>query len=159
MIGLPFIAAIGIGLTILGTGAQVAGSMQATRASKRAEDLRERQMNLDAARQRRQIIRESIMARSTSVSNATSQGAQDSSGLSGAIAQVSGDRARGIQYTGQSQSIGAGIFQANRQIAGGQGLSSIGSGISSLGSMFMSNAPTLSRLGQYYTQRPGGMQW
>ena len=148
MFFLPLIAAIGIGLGAVGTVVQMKAQASAAKAAEKAEKLRERQMNLDAQRQKRKIIRESIMQRSIAVANATNQGAGDSSGLEGGIAQVTGEAASGLAYTGKSQQIGAGIFQANADAAKAQGRAAFGSGLSSLGGAIVDNAGTINRLGQ-----------
>jgi hypothetical protein len=154
MFFLPFIAALGIGLGAIGTGVQVMGAMKAAKAAEKAEDLRERQMNLDAMRQKRKIIREAIMQKSIATANATAQGAQDSSGLKGGIAQVTQDAGTQMSYTNKSQEIGSSLFDANREQTQGQSMSSFGSGLSSLGGTLVQNSQTISRLGTYYTQAP-----
>ena len=67
--------AIGLGLQAAGTMATMEGNRQAAAASKRAEDLRQKQMNLESMRQRRQVIRNAVRARSMALSGATAQGA------------------------------------------------------------------------------------
>ncbi len=145
---------IGTALGIAGTGFQVMGQFKAQAAAKRAEALREQQMKLDATRQRRQIIREGIVARANAVSNATNQGAQGGSGLQGGIAQITSRANQGLVGVAQNEAIGSAMFDANADIASGQTLSSIGSGLSSLGGAFVDNQQTIGKLGTYYSQRP-----
>ncbi len=142
---------IGTALGALGTGVQVVGQFKAQAAAKRAEALREQQMKLDATRQ---IIREGIVARANAVSNATNQGAQGGSGLQGGIAQITSRANQGLVGVAQNEAIGSAMFDANADIASGQTLSSIGSGIGSLGSALVDNQQTIGKLGTYYSQRP-----
>ncbi len=141
---------IGTALGLAGTGFQVIGQFKAQAAAKRAEALREQQMKLDATRQRRQIIREAIVARGQAVSNASNQGALGGSGIQGGIAQITNRANQAIVGVNQNEKIGSQIFDANADIASGQTISSIGSGLSSLGGAFVDNQQTIGKLGTYY---------
>jgi hypothetical protein len=127
-------AAIGI----IGSVVQFVGQRKQAKAAKKAEALRERQMNLEAARKKRELIREGVVARGKAKANAEAQGAGAGSGLAGGLAQITGQQGRNVQANNQDQQIGQGIFAANRQYAAGGTLASIGSGISSFGSAFSS---------------------
>lgn len=120
-------------LNIVGTVVGFIGQRKAAKAAKKADRLRERQMNLEAMRKKRELIREGIVARATAVSNATNQGAGEGSGLAGGLAQITGAQNRNTTAVSQDLSIGGGIFSANRQAAKGDALVSLGSGISSIG--------------------------
>lgn len=141
--------AIGLGLQAAGTMATMEGNRQAAAASKRAEDLRQKQMNLESMRQRRQVIRNAVRARSMALSGATAQGASSGSGIAGGLSQIAGDAGRQIQGVNQGQEIGAGIFDANRSIASAQELASFGGGLSSLGGAVFSSAEPMGRLTQF----------
>lgn len=144
------IAGIGLAVAAAGAGVSAYGTMQQAKASEKAEDLREKQMNLEATRRRRQIVREMIINQAAGRANAAIQGAsggmQDSA-VAGAFAQQTGSAGRNVLATNQSQEIGAGIFSANRQLAQGQVTSSWGNNISSVGGAIMSNADTIARVG------------
>ena len=151
------IAGIGLAVGVAGTAAQVVGSSQQAAAAKRAENLRERQMNLEAARQRRQVIRNSLRARSMALTSATAQGAQSGSGLQGGFGQIGQQTGENIQGVNQGTEIGAGIFAANRDSAGVSSLVSFGQGLGSLGGALVNNADTLGRIGTFFgTPRTGG---
>lgn len=107
-------------------------------ASRRLEELRKRQMMLDAMRQRRQVIRDALLARSTALTAATYQGAEGGSGLQGAYGQITGRAAQNIQGIEQSAAIGAKMFDANAQIADAGAVMAVGQGVSSYGSGQMS---------------------
>ena len=109
------------------------GQFTQAKASERAEKLRKRQMNLDAMRKKRELIREGVMARAQAVSAATAQGAGEGSGLAGGVAQVTGQVNRNVLATGQDQQLGNRMFKANQKYAQGGMISAVGSGISSVG--------------------------
>lgn len=143
------IAGLGVAGGIAGTVVQYAGAQKAQKGQERAEKLREAQMNLENQRQQRQVIRQSTIARAQALSNASNQGAQDGSGLQGGYGQIQGQAGGAFVANNQNQQLGAGMFAANRQISAGQTMSSIGSGISSLGGGLVSGSDTLGRIGNY----------
>ena len=145
------IAGVGLAASVAGAAIASNGAQQANRASARAEALREKQMNIEAARQRRQVIRNMLRARSAALVSATAQGAGGGSGLPGgygAITQQSGENMLGIN---QGTEIGAGIFSANRDASGAQSMVSFGNGLSSLGGATVQNSETIGRIGTYFT--------
>jgi hypothetical protein len=81
--------------------------------SVKAEGLRKQQMELDATRARRQIIRDAVRARSMSLTIANAQGAAQGSGLFGALAQITAESNRQGLGVAQNLGIGRGIFAAN----------------------------------------------
>jgi len=131
-------AAITLGSSLVGGFMQYKGQEKMVKAQQKAEKLRERQMNLQAMRERRDVVRQSILARSTALANTTSQGAsaEGSSALGGAYGQISGDRGRQTVAINQNQRIGQGIFSANRdyfkgtqQVGMGQAVSGAGAAV------------------------------
>lgn len=110
-------AAITLASTLVGGAISYKGQQDQIKAQQKAEKLRERQMNLQAMRERREVIRQSILARSTALAQTTAQGASavGSSALGGAYGQISGDKNRQIVAINQNQQIGQGIFKANNQ--------------------------------------------
>lgn len=124
---------------LVGTGVQAYGAMQANKGAKKAEELRMRQMNLEAARERRQVVRQSVIARSEALSNATAQGAQGGSGLQGGFGQIANQQGQNTTAINQGQEIGMGMFAANKQISTGQTYQSIGGAIQNFGSFLNSN--------------------
>ena len=124
---------------VAGTVISFMGARKAAKASERAEALRERQMNLQASRDRRNTVRQAVVARAQAISNATAQNAGEGSGLAGGLGQISAQSGSNIQGINQGQEIGQGIFRANRDIAKGQGMQSLGQAIQGFGSFFSSN--------------------
>jgi len=60
---------------LAGTGMQVVGSIQANKEAERQAMLQKAQMNMESTRQKRQIIRQATLARSSALVNAEAQGA------------------------------------------------------------------------------------
>jgi hypothetical protein len=138
--GIETALAISAAATLVGTGVQVAGMAKQEAAQEKAEKAREQQMNLDMQRKRRETMRQAVLARSTALTNASTQGAQSSSGLQGGLAQITGNEYRNIGALGQDQQLGKEVFAANRDYAFGQMISGFGSAISS-------SASAMGRLG------------
>jgi hypothetical protein len=136
---MAFLTALATVATIAGTAVGIAGTISSMNAQKKAEKLRERQMNLEATRQKRGVVRE-----------ANPQGSQLGTGLAGAQAQTTAGAANSIQGIRQGQEIGAGIFAANRQDAAGRMLSSFGSGLTSLAGSLQSSQDPIRRQAEYY---------
>lgn len=150
------IGAIGLGLGAIGTVTTMKGQQQQAQAANKAEALRKKQMTLDVARQRREIVRQQVMARSQALANATSQGAAQGTGLQGGYGQISSNSGNNMNYNRQSADIGYGMFNANMQATNAGTMASFGSGISNLGGTLMNNAQTIGRVGSYFAGKFGG---
>lgn len=133
----------GLGLAGYGMYQQAKGARLQAQASQRAETLRLKQMNLQAARERRSSLRQAIVARAQALSAATSQGAGQGSGLQGGYGQIGGQLGNNMQGTSQGQQIGQGMFEANSMATRGQQYQSIGAGFSNFGNFLMGNYGTL----------------
>lgn len=136
--------------TLAGTGLQVVGAMKASSAQDRMEKLRKAQMELEANRQRRQIIRQAVVARSEALSNATAQGAQAGSGLQGGFAQIGGESGTAVTAVEQNRQLGRPMFDANRALSRAQTIQTVGSGVSSLAGALVKNQNEIGRVGTYY---------
>lgn len=147
------VAAVGVAASVAGTVMGVVAQNKVAGAQEKAEKLREQQMNLEAERKQRQIRREQIVARSQALSNATSQGAGEGTGLQGAYGQISQVSNSQAQATEQNRQIGSGIFQANAEAARAGGAAATAGGISSLGSAIIQNYGTFGRVGAYVSGR------
>lgn len=137
--------------TVISSSAQTEMIAGQTRASKRAESLREQQMMLEAHRRRRQSARAAILARSQNLSVGTQQGATGGSGLTSALSGAISQGKQNISGINSSETIGGGVFQSNRDYFNatqkGQGGMALGQGISSIGGALVSNAGAIGRLG------------
>lgn len=141
------ILGLSLAAAAIGTGVSVYGSVQANNASKRAEKLREKQMNLEATRRQREIIRQRQVANSQALAVATAQGAAQGTGLQGGYGAVAGATGRQAVSTSQNTQIGSGIFQANAAADNAQSISAAGGGLSSLGQGVLNNYGVLQRVG------------
>lgn len=137
--------------TVVSASAQQQMINEQTSASKRAENAREQQMQLDAQRRRRQAVREAIMARSMSLSAGVTQGAQYGTGVAGGMAGAINQGLENQQGINSGEILGSRIFQANRDYFDatqrGQSGMAFGQGISAIGGAITSNAGALGRLG------------
>lgn len=170
---LPWITA---SLAVVGTGVAVKGyldqqkageasakaSAEIEAASRRAEELRKQQLLLETRRRQRDAIRQGIIAKARAVSNATQQGAGQSSGLEGGLAQISGVVGQNVLGTSENAQIGLGIFDANADRASAESRLGIartdaqtGAGLYSLGTSLVSAAPTISSVGASLVSRTG----
>lgn len=161
MAGFSTIALIG-GLTLSagGTALQVVGSQQAAEAQKdsiasqkRAEAARMTQMQLDASRRKREIIRQGIVSRAQATAQATSQNAQHGTALPGALGAIGSNVGAGVQGVTAAQNIGETLFSENinqlnasQRMAEGQQLGMLGGGLSSLGGQLTRNLGPIHRL-------------
>ena len=128
------IAAVGLGLSAVGTGVSIAGQYQARQAQEDAERARKAQMDFDAARKQMAILRNMQQTQALGLANATSQGAQYGSGYEGGQAEISGNA--GFNYMGVSgaQQFGSQIFDANMRASEWGSVAMLGQGAASLGS-------------------------
>lgn len=141
---------------IMGAQAQANMVAQQAAASTRAENAREQQMRLESHRQRRQAVREGLLARSMSLTSGVAQGAQYGSGVSAGLAQATSGAAQNVQQISSNETLGGRVFQANRDYykatAEGQAQMAMWQGISSIGGALTNSAGALARLGG---QAPG----
>lgn len=157
----PFtIAAIGLGIKAIGTGIGLFGDSEANKANQDllkaqsdAENVRFQQMKNDAERKRRQDIRNGIIREHQAVSNATLQGASESTGAYGAYGQVNQETGWDVggvntaeHYGTQIHTANLAALQAKSELADAQEIKGIGEGISSLGGAVLSNMGSIKAL-------------
>jgi hypothetical protein len=150
------IGLIGAAVSVVGTfvamGAQQEMVAEQTAQSKRAENAREQQMQLDAQRRRRVAVRESMFARATSLSAGVNQGAGDGSGLQGGMAGAVSAGLENQQGINAGQVLGSRVFESNRAYHDatqrGQAGMAFGQGLSALGGALVSNSGTIGQLFQ-----------
>lgn len=148
--------------TVISMSAQSRMSQEQEAASKRAENARQQQSQLDASRRRREAVRSSMLARATALSTGANQGAQFGSGVEGGMAQATATGFQNQSTVTQAEILGGRVFSANRDYASatarGQQGQAFGSGLSSLGNTLMSVSPQIGRLGTYMTtQNPNNV--
>jgi chromosome segregation ATPase len=95
---------------------QDALNQEVVSANKRLEQIRMEQAKQDANRSKRQILRESQVARSTALSRATNQGAAGSTALQGAYGQITGQTSDLLNTLNQNANAGQAVFAENQNI-------------------------------------------
>jgi cell division protein FtsL len=153
-----------------GLGFSLFGGLQQMDASKEEADISkniagyEQQINekhrqameLDANRQQMQTVRTAQVARATALQNATTQGAQQGSGLQGGYGGIAGQT--GVNQLGISQNlqIGENLFDLNNQIsqqkmrmADAKSKAAQGQGLASFGGDIMKAIPNLMKLAAF----------
>ncbi|SRR6266550_3064422 len=120
---------------------------------RQVEGQRRQAMELDANRRRLETYRVAQRMRATALTTASSQGAQQGSGLAGAYGQIGGQSGVNLLGLNQNTQIGENIFGLNSQIsdtkiaqANAQQTMQLGSGISSFGSSLMGASQAFGRL-------------
>lgn len=155
------IAMIGLGVTAAGVGTQMYAMSQQAKVQKEmslkqqeAEAIRQQQMNLESMRRKREVIRNAQTSSAMAVAAASNQGGAESSGLTGALATISGRSGGSLLATSQNEELGTKMFGINSQMAALQGeragyesMSGMGSGMSSLGGMLVKNQNEIHSIG------------
>lgn len=139
------IAAVGLAIGAVGAGLQYDAQQDITKAAKRGEALRKKQLELDATRQRRKEVRNMLLERGRITNAAASQGALGSSGQIGGAGSAESTAASNINEIDKSQEIGSGIFDTNAAQASARGRAALGGAVSGFGSSVQSNAAPISR--------------
>lgn len=143
-------AGVGAGGTLLsaaGTGTALYGNIQAGQASREAEAIRNRQMQVNAQRERRMAVRNSMRQAAASRSAGVAQGAFEGSGVGGGMAQAVGTGAQAVGDTNANQFFGQQMFNANDAMSQGRMVASIGSGMNDFGKQLVRSAPAAGRIG------------
>jgi hypothetical protein len=128
------------------------------------ETLRKQQMALDAERQRRDILRRTMLARAQGVNAAAGQGvSQGDSSVIGGGAQSLATGDASTLGVNQNAEIGTKYGNAYAAYDSARGTMGMGSAIGSWGSGLVANSGTISRVGATYglwggksTNDPGG---
>ena len=126
------IAAVSVGLSVVGTMVQMEGQKDAAAASQEKIQEEQKRADLEAMRRRREMARRAQVAMAVAQSNAVSGGTDASSGLFGGYAQISGEMGRSVMAINQEQEISHNITDINQKIADAQSTVATGQGISSL---------------------------
>lgn len=147
---------VGLGalLTTLGTATAVAGTAysayegnKAAGQSRRAEQLRQQQMNLDSAKRQRDFIRKMQMAQAQSSTRLSQSGAQFSSAAAVSSGNIASETQTDINYNQFSTDIGNNIFDANAKQTEYKSNAEAGQGFSKLGMSLLQSTPTITRIG------------
>lgn len=146
------IGIIGLVSAIGGGVMSYMGQQRAINAEKDANRLQQQQMNLDAARSRRNIARQAIVMRGQALSAATTQGAGfgASSGVAGGLAGVDSQENSAQLGLNQNTQNANSLFAARNDMFSGESQAATGQAISSFGGMIMNNASMFGKIGSYW---------
>lgn len=143
----------GTGLSIFGATKQAAAQKQIAMLEQSADAQRRKAMEVSARRQSVENFRHVRAAQSMNLATATAQGGEFGSGLQGGNAQASAQGNWNQAGINSSLQTGESLFDINNQISqqkikAGQAatMSSIGSGLTSLGGSMMGSLNAMSRL-------------
>lgn len=156
----------GLALNLFGGFSKAAGAKAANAAQQREvqlqlqqEAVRQKYMESDAKRKSLEALRTQQRAQALAINNAVTQGAQFGSGLSGGLAQISGQTNTNLQGISTAVGFGQQMFGINSQISqtkqqqlAGQQQISEGQGLSSLGDTFIKS------IGPMHQLLPGNKQ-
>lgn len=140
------VAVAGLVTSYFGKKKEKAGVRQQSAASIRAENARERQMELEGIRSQREVMRRTMVARSMANVNAASKGAMQGSGIQGGYGQIQNAGGRQINEIQQNLGIGRDIFSANRDLARAQEKTAEGKATYGLGMDIFKSADPISRI-------------
>ena len=90
-----------------------------------------------------------MLAQSSALATATSQGAASGSALQGAYGTIQGRGTTDIVGVNQNQQLGNAVFAANRQAAQGAATASLGGALQTVGGGILQNRQTISSVGSY----------
>lgn len=155
------IAAAGLGLAAGGLALNYTSSQKMAKSQeesialqRRQDEERRKAMELDAARRKREMIRQALAARSRALSVATAQNAGAGTGLQGAYGGIQGRTGVNLLGVDQNLEIGrtmfglqAGISEANASAARWGSMAQTGAGLTSLGGSLIKNMDAISRIG------------
>jgi hypothetical protein len=137
---------------------QAASQQEAIRLQQQMDDQRKKAMELDAMRRKREMIRQSIAARSMALATTTALGAsaEGSSALPGSYGGIQGRTGVNELGVNQNLEIGRSMFGLQRGVSAAyQNAASAGSqvamgqGLSSLGGTLLKNLDTFGRVGSF----------
>lgn len=153
-VGALAIGGAGLAMNYSGQQSAKAAQEKSLQLQQQEDQQRQQAMNLDSTRRKREMIRQSIAARSQALSAATNQGAAQGSGLPGGYGGISGRTGVNELGVNQNEEIGNNIFglkrgitSANMDLAEAQSTSALGAGMTSLGGAALNNIGQITRIG------------
>lgn len=143
-------AVAGLSISAVSAGAQYQQQSKAADAQKQQERLREKQMNLEADRQRREIIRRTQISQATGINLLGGSGASvdgSTSAVSGIIGQNSGNQGYALNAVEQNTDIGTALFASNAAESSASSSASLFANIGGLGNTLADSNSQIGRLG------------
>ena len=142
-------AVAGSAISAYGTYGQAGAQRRITQADIRAENAREKQMELENKRKQRDILRNAQVARANALAKTSSQGAaaDGSSALPGVYGQIQTSAGQQILAQAENTQIGRELFAAARDKAKAQGQAATYQAISGLGQSISGNSQSIAQVG------------
>lgn len=124
---------IGLGLSVVGAIAGLAGSAKAKKQQKKARREAIRLQRLQAAEQRRERVRQAIIANSVMRNTAAQTGTTGSSGVLGGSASVASQVGSAVAFSQFTEGLSLKIGAAEQKAANAEYLSRVGSDLFQIG--------------------------
>jgi len=140
-------AVVGTGLSVKGAIDSSNSQKKASRASAAQEQLRKEQLQLDSARQRRQVARTAAVSRANALAAGVATGAQDSSRAEGVQSSLTSQEGEQTSVISQAENLGFSIFNLNQQITEARSDAATSGAIQNAGLLAVQNAQTIGNVG------------
>lgn len=139
---------VGGASAVAGTAYSFVKGQEQAKASKRAEALRRRQMQMEVSQRKREEIRKFQLNRATAASNIQgATGSLEGSAFPGAVSGYTSTLGTQLGDISTSASIGEGLFSANAAYSAASAGVQTGQGISSFGKDLFSSSQEIGRVG------------
>lgn len=162
--------ALGLGMALFGGNEQMqaakataAAQQEIARNEMKQDAIRRQAMEFAARRQQMEVFRNAQRARALALNTATSQGAQQGSGLQGGFGQISSQAAwqsagidRNLAFGGQMFDLNNAINSQKMLISSASSQSATGAGISKLGGALMNSFGPIKRVSETLGQGKSG---
>ncbi len=141
-------ATVGTLISAAGTVGSLYATNEMAAASKEAEALRKKQMELDNRRRINQLVRESQANRARAISAATVRGALESSALEGGLGSISSQASQNINAQMENYNIGSQLFDVNARYSEAKGMASNFSAAQDFGKTLFNNSEKIGTIGE-----------
>lgn len=138
---------VGIGTSVGGQIYNTKKSQEVAKVSRRQEDIRQKQMQMEALQKRRQIIRNSQLAKATAASNLASQGVSIGSSAYSVLDNIT---AQSLIQQGDLQrnlNDGEEMFSLNAQASEAGAQQTLGANVAGFGKNIFASSEAIGRVG------------
>lgn len=141
------IALIGTAIAGAGMVQQRSATREASRASRRGEEIRRKQLELENIRTQRAIIRQAQQARALAISAASSRGAISSDVLPGAFGQIATQSGAQLLAQSENTQLSREMFDANAAFSTAKADAQNAAGMVDFGKSLFGNAERIASVG------------
>lgn len=141
------IAVAGLAISAAGAVGQANAKKDASKASREAEDIRRREMELENRRRMTQLIRTAATARAQSIASASARGATFSSLAEGGLGSIQSQAGANVNAQAENVSLGREMFAANSSLAEAQGEAALYGSVQDFGKTLFTNSEKLGNIG------------